>query len=103
MESLGKSPSINGTIWRYRAIFEKQQGHLSRSTINTQSQTQLRLELAAVIDVGEHFVKSTYTLEGDGPLVLVCYEEILKLRAVIHYANVNATAANIAPGNPTVQ
>ena len=73
---------------------------------NTQSQTQLRLELPAVIDVGEHFMKSTYTVEGDGPLVLVCYEEILKLRAVIqtaHYANVNATAANIAPGNPTVQ
>ena len=73
---------------------------------NTQCHAQLRLELAAVVDVGEHFVKSTYTLEGDGPLALVCYKEILKLRAVIqtaHYPNVNATSVNIAPGNPIVQ
>ena len=58
------------------------------------------------MDVGEYFVKSTYTLEGDGPLALVCYEKILKVRAVIqtaHYPNVNATAVNTAPGNPIVQ
>ena len=29
----------------------------------------LKLELAATIDVGEHFVKATYFLEGDGPLI----------------------------------
>ena len=28
----------------------------------------LQLELAAVVDIGEQFVKSTYYLEGDGPL-----------------------------------
>lgn len=59
-----------------------------------------------MINVGEHFVKSTYTLEGDGPLVLICYEEIKKVRAVIqldHYPNVNAIAAERAPGNPAVQ
>ena len=28
----------------------------------------LKLELAVTIDVGEHFVKATYYLEGDGPL-----------------------------------
>ena len=27
----------------------------------------LQIELAAVIDVGEIFVKATYNLEGDGP------------------------------------
>ena len=73
---------------------------------NVQTLSQLKLELAAVIDVGEYFVKSTYTLEGDGPLVLVCYEEIKKLRAVIqtaHYPNVDAIAANLAPGNPGAQ
>ena len=32
-----------------------------------------------IIDVGEHFVKATYFLEGDGPLVFSCYE---KLQAV---------------------
>ena len=36
----------------------------------------LKLELAASIDVGEHFVKATYFLEGDGPLVFACYEKL---------------------------
>ena len=41
------------------------------------------LELAAVVDVGEHFVKSTYNVEGGGPLSVTCFEEIMKLREVI--------------------
>ena len=36
----------------------------------------LKLELAITIDFGEHFVKATYFLEGDGPLVLSCYEKL---------------------------
>ena len=36
----------------------------------------LKLELAATIDVGEHFVKATYFLEGDGPLIFACYEKL---------------------------
>ena len=39
-----------------------------------QKRLTLQLELAAVIDVGIHFVKSTFDLDGDGPLVLSCYE-----------------------------
>ena len=34
----------------------------------------LRIELAAVVDYGEPFVKATYNLEGDGDLVFTCYE-----------------------------
>jgi hypothetical protein len=48
------------------------------------------MELAAVVDVGEHFVKSTYNPEGDNPSVLQCYEEIKKLRVAIqvnHYTS----------------
>ena len=48
---------------------------------------KLKVKLAAVIDVGQHFVKSTYNLEGDGLLSLNCYEEILKIRSSIHSAN----------------
>ena len=29
----------------------------------------IQMELASVVDAGEPFVKSTYTLEGDSPLV----------------------------------
>jgi hypothetical protein len=41
------------------------------------------MELASVvyrcrraIDAGEPIVKSTYTLEGNGPLVFKCYDQI---------------------------
>ena len=37
---------------------------LLEMVIIVQSLANLKLELAAVIDVGEHFVKSTYNLEG---------------------------------------
>ena len=73
---------------------------------NVQSLSHLKLELAAVMDIGEHFVKSIYILEGDSPLVLICYEEIKKLRAIIqaaHYPNINAIAADLAPDNSMVQ
>ena len=36
--------------------------------------TYLQIELAAVIDFGRPFVIATYNLEGDGALVLKCYE-----------------------------
>ena len=63
-----------------------------------------KLELAVTTDVGEHFVKATYYLEGDGPLVFSCYE---KLKAVAeacqapHFPNVRAVAAAIANEDAT--
>ncbi len=35
---------------------------------------QLKMELAAVIDIGEQIVRSTYNLEGDGALMVNCYK-----------------------------
>ena len=61
---------------------------------------KLKVELAAVIDVRQHFVKSTYNLEGDGLLSLTCYEEILKIRSSIHsayYPNVQAVIQSLLP------
>ena len=72
--------------------------------LNPQQLLILKVELAAVVDIGVHFVKATYSLEGDGVLVLKCYEEILKIRAVIAsdcYPNVQAVVRNTFPGNPT--
>ena len=66
----------------------------------------LRIELAVTIDLGEHFVKLTYRLEGNGPLVLECYEVITTLKAVIrtvHYPNVRAISRLIAPSTPVLQ
>ena len=44
----------------------------------------LQLELAAVVNCGENFVKATYKLESDGPVVFKCYEIISTLTASIH-------------------
>ena len=65
----------------------------------------LKVELAAVIDLGEHFVKGTYRL-GDGYLVLSCYEEILKIRNAIriqYYPNLQAIARQAFPDNNDLQ
>ena len=63
---------------------------------------KLQIELAVVVDAGEPFVKSTYRLEGDGPLVLAAYEEISSLRAAIStafYPNTDAVARKLS-SNP---
>jgi len=62
---------------------------------DTRKKAFLQMELAAVVDAGEPFVKSTYTLKGDGPLVFKCYDNIQVLKAGIdnpHYPNVRALA-----------
>ena len=55
----------------------------------------LKSELAAIIDIGSYFVWATYNLEGEGVLVLKCYEELLTVRAAIHaryYSNLQDVA-----------
>ena len=50
----------------------------------------------------ETFVKATYRLEGDGPLVFECYEVIKGIVAAIqigNYPNVQAVAHKLSPGN----
>ena len=71
-----------------------------------QQQLLLKMELASVVDIGSYFVRATYDLEGDGVLVLTCYEHILKIRAAIHsgyYPNVQAIARQEFPGNTALQ
>lgn len=61
--------------------------------------------LAALIDVGVHFVNATYYLEGDGPLIFSCYERLSAVAqavAVDHYPNINAVAREIANGNVAI-
>lgn len=67
---------------------------------------RLQVELAAVIDAGEPFVKATYDLEGDGPLALKCYEILNTLTAAVrvqHYPNLQAVAQKLSGGNAIVQ
>ena len=62
-----------------------------------------QLMLAATIDIGEHFVKATYFLEGDGPLIFSCYEKVSAVNQAgqaPHYPNVHALATSIAREDP---
>ena len=64
------------------------------------------MELAAVIDTGDSLVQATYNAEGDGPLVLECYEIMSTVLASIqagYYPNVEAVSRNLSPGNPQAQ
>ena len=64
------------------------------------------MELAAVVDAGEPFVKATYNLEGDGALVFKCYDQIQALKAGIdnaYYPNVNALAQKLSTRGYTCQ
>ena len=73
---------------------------------NPQQVSFLKLELAAVIDIGSYFVKATYNLEGVGILAVTCYEEVLKIRAAIasrYYPNVQAVARALFPSNAAHQ
>ena len=63
---------------------------------------KLKMELAAMIDAMEPFVKACYILEGDGALALVAYEHISTLYAVVssdHYPNVAAIARHLSGGD----
>lgn len=57
-------------------------------------------------NVGAHFVKATYAIEGDGLLVLICYDRILEIWAAIqssHYTNVQAIVRQAFPTNLPMQ
>ena len=61
-------------------------------TQDTQKNQKLQLELAAVIDAGDPFVRATYKLEGDGALVFDCFDVLSSLAASIqtgHFPNLS--------------
>ena len=65
------------------------------------------MEAAIVVNVGMSFVQATYKLEGDGSLVLTCYEVISALTASIsqvhHYRNAQAVARCISSNTSAQQ
>ena len=66
---------------------------------NPEKKALLEVELATIIDWGKPFVTATYSLEGDGPLELECYERIETVKAAIHTAhtpNLDAVARRLS-------
>ena len=63
---------------------------------DSQKLQSFKIELAAVIDWGEAFVKATYNLENDGPLAFTCYETIQEVITSIQVGNIpNVKAVDI--------
>ena len=63
----------------------------------------LKVEMAAVVDAGKQFVETTYKLEGNGPLVLYCYEYIEASAHDIpvgHFPNTDAVIRECSVGQP---
>ena len=66
----------------------------------------LQIELAAIVDYGEPFVKATYKLEGDGPLAFECYEIVECLSTSVelaHAPNVEAVTQAVSHGSHTTK
>ena len=85
------------------ALLEKNSYNFKQYFLTHRRLMNLKLELAATIDVGEHFVKATYFLEGDGPLVFACYEKLSTVSQLCQahcFLNVCAIAAAISEEDP---
>ena len=72
------------------------------------SHPQKRVLLKMEVDAGRPLVEATYVLEGDGPLLVKCYEELSKVSAsfsTAYYPNTKAIARATAAesGNPTFE
>ncbi|KAK3745625.1 hypothetical protein QZH41_002254, partial [Actinostola sp. cb2023] len=75
------------------------------SQILADNAVQLRVEMAAFMEL-EQFVKTTYTLEGDGTLIFIAYEKLLMLKAFIqvhHFPTLTMTVQELFPANAIVQ
>lgn len=73
---------------------------------DTQKRAYLEIELAAVIDWGKPFVSATYSLEGDGPLIMSSYEIVETVKSAICVSdtpNVRGVIRRLSSSMPTFQ
>ena len=85
------------------ALLEKNSYNFKQYSLTHRRLMNLKLGLAGTIDVGEHFVKATYFLEGDGPLVFACYEKLSAVSQLCQapcFLNVRAIATAISEEDP---
>ena len=71
---------------------------------DAQRLANLQIELAAVVDCGESFVKATYNVKGDGAVVFNCYKILDVLSKGVqtaHFPNLYAVARKLSTTQPT--
>ena len=90
-------------------VAPKLTGRLSANIHDPQQLCHLKLELAVVVDIGQHFVKATYDLEGDSALALCCYERLQAVCnacrmnvAEMHLPNLHSVARDVAKAQPDI-
>ena len=79
--------------------------HLLTYINDAQKKAYSQVEMAVLVDIGAHFVRSTYNLEGDGLLAFTCYKCISALTTtvnLVHCPNTEAVIRNIT-SNPSQQ
>ena len=77
--------------------------HIRALLLDPVQKRHLQLELAAVIDIGQHFVRATYDLEGDGPLIFSTFrkpQEVLTACSLQHYPNISTVAKQLVEEDP---
>ena len=101
---MGGVSSVDDAVWRCRKVRGRGKdakvcpwllAQLQPILSDPQRLMSLKLELNVTIDVGKRFVKATYFLEGDGPLVFACYEKLSAVSQFCqapHFSNVRAIA-----------
>ena len=97
---------LDGFIKRNDDASPVTRGKLLALFSNLTKKATLQVELAAIVDFGEPFVKATYRLEGNGPLALDCFEIIDGLSNSVRLCNapnVEAIAKNLAHGSLTAK
>ena len=72
----------------------------------TYNLSYLMVELTVTVDAGMPFVQAMYNLEGDGPLVLTCYETISTHNTAANQAynpNLRVVTSEISSGNSLIE
>ena len=76
---VGSVPAAVQLLWDVRLFLDSNKevasrimDHLRAVMEDDNRLCRLKLELAAIIDIGRHFVAATYDLEGDGALAFAC-------------------------------
>ena len=73
---------------------------------DTQKKAFLEIELAAIVDWGKPFVTATYSLEGDGPLIVSGYDIVETIKSAICVSdtpNVRGIIRRLSSSVPTFQ
>ena len=106
---MGGVSSVDGAVWRFieeakdAKVCPQLLPQLQATVSDPQQLMSLKLELAVTTDIGEHFVKAMYFLEGDGPLVFACYEKVSAVSQFCEapdFPNVCAIATAIVEEDP---